>query len=214
MIIYYIITIQIIQFTFNLINFILVSTIIKMNSLEIYEIKEINNIITNYQTQFEKIDKLEIELYFGNTEIQFSMGMNKYKLVIQDFKFILYLNDEKIANKEHFINMFKSLDDEWKQSIYLYISTRIYERYNRLPFDSPYYFDCIEGILYDIFDDNMENMTVLVERHLTSAYDIEEQHIYVKHNRNFYWEIMNYLEDCEPMIREDYLQIYKFFKSI
>ena len=185
-----------------------------MNSLQIYEIKEINNIITNYQTQFENIDKFEKELYFGNTEIEFKFGTEKFKLVIKNFEFIFYFNDKKIANKEHFINIFKCFNDETKHSIYLYISTRIYERYHVLPFDSPYYFDCLEGILYDIFNDSMENITNLVERHITSNYDIEEQHIYVKHNRKFYWEIMNYFEDNEAIIREDYLIIYNFFKSI
>ena len=185
-----------------------------MNSLQIYEIPELNDIISDYQTQFEKIDKLEKELYFGNTEIEFKFGMETFKLEIKSFEFSLYLNNEKIANKEHFIDIFKCFNDEFKESIYLYISNMIYERYHILPFDCPYYFDCIDGIIYDIFDDNVENLNKLVERQLITEYDIDDQRVYIKQDRDFYWEIMNYIEDNEGIIREDYVQIYNFFKSI
>ena len=69
-----------------------------MNSLQIYEIPELNDIITDYQTQFEKIDKLEKELYFGNTEIKIKMGMDEVKLEIKNFEFTVYLNNEKVFN--------------------------------------------------------------------------------------------------------------------
>lgn len=183
-----------------------------MNSLEIYKINEICNIITLYKTQIEKIEKLEKELYSGDTEIEFNIGMKNFKLKIEDFKINLYLNN-KLSDNFDFKTHFNNCPSYLKGGIYQYITNNICNRYRPLPFNEPYYFDCIDSIIYSFFGFK-KSITKMVEQDIVSNYDIEEQHIYVKQDRKFYYKILDFLDNQEGrVVRDCYEEICNFFND-
>jgi len=189
-----------------------------MNSLQIYEIKDIQDIITDYQTQFEKIDKLEKELYNGDLDLDFSIGMNKYKITTNFIDgMTLYLNNKKISNEMVFQSHFYKTNEEFRVGVYQYITKKIIERYSILPFNEPYYFDCITGLLNDIFGSEIQSIIDVVEKHLILdiADRCEDQHVYIKYNRNFFCSILNFLDKEEPyMVRDNWYAICNFFGTI
>ena len=204
-----------------------------MNSLEIYEIPELKDIIHGYKQQFEYIDELEHELKYGSIDFEITIGSLdvRFEIDIRNNIRNIYINEELRCKDWDFINCLEEIEFVYvSDAIYQFIAKKILYRYCILPIDHVEYYFNIDAILHMIFDDTNESIFDTVENCLIDEYFacqlrhqeldqdviINEDKPYCREdNKYFYNEILDYLNNEEPFIvRDNYTQIYDFFKEI
>lgn len=205
-----------------------------MNSLQIYEIPELNDIITEYQKQFEYIDQLEHELSYGCIDIEFAYNLDKVRFEV-DIRYNInnvYINGEIKCKNWDFIDIFSEQEEYAKEAIYQFVAKKIINRYTILPFDKPRYYEDVDALLYIIFKEGIESIFDTVEKTLIDEFfncqlrhqeldgDVviyeESDNIYCNYNKkNFLDELLIYLDNEEPfIIRDNVNKIVNFFDDI
>jgi len=205
-----------------------------MNSLQIYEIPELKDIIIGYQKEFEHIDQLEYELDYGSIDIEFAYNLDKVRFVV-DIKHDntnVYINGKLKCKNWFFSDFFSEQAEYSKEAIYQYVARKIISRYTVLPFDKPDYYDNIDALLYTIFNEGIESIFETVEKTLIDEFfscqlrhqeldcDViiyeDNNNIYCNYDKkHFLKEIITYLDNEEPFIVRDNLNvIVKFFDYI
>lgn len=199
-----------------------------MNSLQIYEIKDIQNIITGYKEQFETIDKLEKELDDGTIDIE--INNIRFEINIKENISNVYSNDKLIYKEDEFINYFTNQSEYIREAVFHYVTKKLIWRYHILPFDNYKYYDDIDSLLYSLFEGGY-NIIEHVESKLVYEYehcplrsekleDIviynSEDNIYCDLNtRSFLDELTNHLDEEEPyIVRNNYSEICEFFNKL
>lgn len=200
-----------------------------LTSLQIYEIKEINNIISNYQKQFEIIDKLEDELKNKSFTLKFQCFTGKEIILDIDIKtnelFITY--DNNIINLYEFHKKLEKSHMYIRNAIYHYFMERIINRYYILPFDDSYYYYALEDISYFIFRDYVgcvfkDVHYFLINEYNDKYYDKDLETIQENkptkcqlNKREFLCQVTSYIEEEHPyQIRDNTHELREFFEKL
>lgn len=187
-----------------------------MNSLAIFQIKEINNIILNYKTHFENINKLEVELENKCFILKFKCFTGKEITLDVDIKnnklFITYDN-----NTINLIEFHEILDKSHKyvrDAIYHYFIEYIINRYYMLPFDDSYYYYRLEDILDFIFGSFVWNIFEQINYYnFLETIDEEKTMCLQLNRRNFLDEVIFHIKEVHPFqIRDNTTELYDFFE--
>ncbi len=204
-----------------------------MNSLDIYEIKDIQNIITGYIEDMEKIDGLEDELTKGILNFEISPNNNtiRFEINIQEDITNVYLNDKLIFEEEEFIVYFEKQVNYIKEAIYHFIANKLLLRYRSLYFDKEEYYEDYCILLHMIFGnsithviDDLENMLIcdylncpIRNKELQTLIVFEDHdNIYLNmYSRELLCEILYYFDEQESyIVRDNYSEICNFFNQI
>lgn len=196
-----------------------------MNSLKIYEIKDIQNIISNYQKQFEIINVLEKDFEnkcfilkfncFTGKEIKLEVDVSNRKL------FITY--DDVTINLQEFHKILGKYHQYVREAIYHYFTERIINKFYKLSFDDSFYYYTIKDILEFMFRDYVDCIFDKVHYYLINQYNfqyletIQENHKMKCHlnKRNFLDEVISHMEDKHPyIIRDNSYELKNFFKKL
>lgn len=209
-----------------------------MNSLQIYKIKDIQDIITDYKKQFEYIDQLEYELDYGSVDFEFSYDFDKVRFQIDIRKGItnVYINGKLKCEEWVFQDYFHKQSEYIKEAILHFVSEKLFNRYKILPFDTTDYYENVDALLYNIFcndmDDNFKGILerteeILIDeffscqlRHQELDRDViiyeDNDNIYSNlESRKFLEELEEYLDNERPFIIINNLtEIINFFDNI
>jgi len=209
-----------------------------MNSLEIYQIQDVQDIINDYKEHFEHIDKLEHELDYGSIDIEFSYNFDKIRFEVDIRESItnVYINGILKCTGWEFQDYFYKQSDYLKEAIIHYFAGKLFDRYSILPFDMASYYENVDALLFNIFfndmDDDFEGFIDKVEKVLIDEfYSCQFRHqeldgdvitcdvygeLYCNLNsRKLLDEIHEYLENENPfMVRDNLREIIQFFDDI
>ncbi len=204
-----------------------------MNSLDIYKIKDIQNIITGYKEDMEKINGLEDELTNGIVTFKISPSENtiKFEINIQEDITNVYLNDKLVFEEEDFIRYFEKQDNYVKEAIYHFVAKKLLWRYHSLSFNREEYYEDYSMLLHMIFGnsithviDDLENMLIcdylncpIRNKELQTLIVFEDfDNIYLNmYSRELLYEISYYFDEQEPyIVRDDYSEICDFFNKM
>ena len=204
-----------------------------MNSLDIYEIKDIQNIITGYKEDIERIDGLEDELIEGIVNFEISPNGNtvRFEINIQEDITNVYLNDKLVFEEEEFIKYFEKTDNYVKEAVYHFVAKKLLWRYHSLSFNREGYYEDYAMLLYLIFGNSITHVIDDLENMLTCDYlncpvrnkelqslIVFEDHdnIYLNmYSRELLDEIAYYFDEQEPyIVRDNYSEICDFFNKM
>lgn len=135
-----------------------------MNSLDIFLIKDINEIIINYKKEIDKIyelqhDIMNFRLYFERN-VYDDVFKNIY-VNISYSNFIIIIDKERFYNKISFNKFFHSLYETRRIKLFYLFCDIMLKKYSIIDFENEeHLFDCFNMNLFNFLFDDYENLSI------------------------------------------------------